>query len=44
MKSTNIEKSSAVSEDGHVLAGSLCFFVAVGFVQYADQELLKSLF
>ena len=41
MMSTNIEKNSAVSEEGHVLT-------AYGFSgrklgQYADQELLKSL-
>ena len=41
MMSTNIEKNSAVLEKGHVLT-------AYGFIwlfgQYADQELLKSLF
>ena len=41
MMSTNTEKNSAVSEEGHVLT-------AYGFIwsfgQYADQELLKSLF
>ena len=41
MMSTNIEKNWAVSEEGHVLT-------AYGFIwlfgQYADQELLKSLF
>ena len=41
MMSTNIDKNSAVSEEGHVLT-AYDFFMAVG--QYANQELLKSLF
>ena len=50
MMSTNIEKkNSAVSEEGHVLTGFFFFFFFFFFSgrklgQYADQELLKSLF
>ena len=41
MKSTNIEKNSAVSEEtGHVLTA--VFFSGCKLGQYADQELLKS--
>ena len=41
MLSTNIEKNSAVSEEGHVLTAY--GFFGRKLVQYADQELLKSL-
>ena len=40
MMSTNIEKNSAASEEGHVFIA----FFGRKFGQYADQELLKSLF
>ena len=43
MISTNIEKNSAVSEEGHVFDSSW-FFSGSKLGQYADQELLKSLF
>ena len=43
MMSTNIEKNSAVSEEGHVLT-AYGFFSGRKLGQYADQELLKSLF
>ena len=41
MMSTNIEKNSAVSEEGWL--DSLRFFSGRKLGQYADQELLKSL-
>ena len=41
MMSTNTEKNSAVSEEGHVLTA---YGFTWSFGQYADQELLKSLF
>ena len=49
MMSTNIEKNSAVSEEGHVLTAYVFFFSGrkLGQYMYADQELfqlLKSLF
>ena len=43
MMSTNIEKNSAVSEERHVLTDYV-FFSGRKLGQYADQELLKSLF
>ena len=43
MMSTNIEKNSAVSEEGHVLT-AYGFFSGRKLGQYADQEVLKSLF
>ena len=43
MMSTNIKINSAVSEEGHVLTSSV-FFSGRKLGQYADQELLKSLF
>ena len=43
MMSANIEKNSAVSEEGHVLTAS-AFFSGHKLGQYADQELFKSLF
>ena len=43
MMSTNIEKNSAVSEEGHVLI-AYRIFCGPKLGQYADQELLKSLF
>ena len=43
MVSTNIEKHSAVSEEAHVLTAYV-FFSGRKIDQYADQELLKSLF
>ena len=42
MMSTNIEKNSAVLEEGHVLTA--CFFSGRKLSQYADQELLTPLF
>ena len=42
MMSTNTEKNSAVSEEEHVLG--LWFLSGRKLGQYADQELLKSLF
>ena len=42
MMSTNIEKNSAVSEEGCL--DSLWFLSGRKLGQYADQELLKSLF
>ena len=42
MMSTNTEKNSAVSEQGHVLTAYV-FFPRSKLSQYADQELLKSL-
>ena len=42
MLSTDIEKNSAVSEEGHVLT-AFWFFFGRKLVPYADQELLKSL-
>ena len=42
MMSTNTEKNSAVSEQGHVLTAYV-FFPWSKLSQYADQELLKSL-
>ena len=42
MMSTNLEKNSAVSEEGHVLKAYFFFGRKLG--QYADQELLKYLF
>ena len=46
MMSTNIVKNSAVSEEGHVLTAYVFFVFFYGrkLGQYADQELLKSLF
>ena len=46
MMSTNIVKNSAVSEEGHVLTAYVFVFFFYGrkLGQYADQELLKSLF
>ena len=41
--STNIEKNSAVSDERHVLT-AYGFFSGRKLGQYADQELLKSLF
>ena len=43
MMSTNTEKHSAVSEEAHVLTAYV-FFSGRKIDQYADQELLKSLF
>ena len=43
MMSTNIEKNSAVSEEGHVLI-AYRIFSGPKLDQYADQQLLKSLF
>ena len=43
MMSTNTEKHSAVSEEAHVLTAYV-FFSGRKNDQYADQELLKSLF
>ena len=43
MMSTNIEKKSAVSEQGHVVT-AYGFFSGRKLGQYAGQELLKSLF
>ena len=43
MMSTNIEKNSAVSEEGHVLI-AYRIFSGPKLGKYADQELLKSLF
>ena len=43
MMSTNIEKNSAVSEEGHVLT-AYGFFSSRKLGQYADQEVLKPLF
>ena len=43
MMSTNIEKNSTVSEEGHVLI-AYRIFSGPKLGQYADQELLKSLF
>ena len=43
MMSTDIEKNSAVSEEGHVLT-AYGFFSGRKLGQYADQERLKSLF
>ena len=43
MMSTNIEKKSAVSEQGHVVT-FYGFFSGRKLGQYAGQELLKSLF
>ena len=43
MMSTNIEKNSAVSEEEHVLI-AYRIFSGPKLGQYADQELLKSLF
>ena len=43
MMSTNIEKNSAVSEEGYVLTAYV-FFSGRKLDQYADQEVLKSLF
>ena len=44
MMSTNIEKNSAVSKEGHVLtAYGFYLIVSLASGQYADQELLKSL-
>ena len=42
MMSTKIEKNSAVSEEGHVL--TVYGFSGRKLGQFADQELLKSLF
>ena len=42
MMSTNTDKNSAVSEQGHVLTAYV-FFPWSKLSQYADQELLKSL-
>ena len=42
MMSTNLEKNSAVSEEGHVLTAYFFFGRKLG--QYAAQELLKYLF
>ena len=42
MMSTNIEKNSAVSEEGHVLTAYKWFLSGCTLGQYADQELLKS--
>ena len=42
MMSTNIEKNSAVSEEGYVLTAYV--FSGRKLDQYADQEVLKSLF
>ena len=45
MMSTNTEKHSAVSEEAHVLTAYVFFFFSGRKNdQYADQELLKSLF
>ena len=44
MMSTNTEKHSAVSEEAHVLTTYVFFFSGRKNDQYADQELLKSLF
>ena len=41
MMSTNIEKNSAVSEEGHVLT-AYGFFSGRKLGHYTDQELLKS--
>ena len=43
MMSTNVEKNLVVSEKGHVLT-AYGFFSGRRLGQYADQELLKSLF
>ena len=43
MMLTDIEKNSAVSEEGHVLT-AYGFFSGRKLGQYADQELLKSVF
>ena len=43
MMLANIEKNSAVSEEGHVLT-AYGFFSGRKLGQYADQEVLKSLF
>ena len=43
MMSTNTEKNSAVTEEGHVFT-AYGFFSGGKLGQYADQELLKSLF
>ena len=43
MMSTNIEKNSAVSEEGHVLTAYGFSWSGRKLGQYADQELLKSL-
>ena len=43
MMSTNIEKNSAVSEEGHVLTAYGFFLVVSLAIIYADEELLKSL-
>ena len=43
MMATNIEKNSAVSEEGYVLTAYV-FFSGRKLGQYADQELLKCLF